>query len=338
MNPSPAAIQSIPPGDVAGRMAEDITRGKRVGRGVLLFAIYRSEAVRAQAETALVTQLGEAIHVARVYFSKSGDKDWILTLAQNPPQEKDVYFLYQLEKAFPKALDALNYRRELLVEMKVSAVFWVTDGELAALAEKAPDFFRFHSEIFEILDLPAAGEQQHFLSELTQDAHVRELRAHADEIPPQIILRQRLLTELGDESESRSSRAGLLFNLGQLHEAAYQYPEAVDDYAAAAGLFREIGDLNGLQVSLGNQALILQVRGDLDGAMALHKEEERICRQLGNPEGLATSLANQASILKEQEKPDEALALARQAYDLAAHYGFAPLVKQIQRVIDSFSA
>ena len=33
---------------------------------------------------------------------------------------------------------------------------------------------------------------------------------------------------------------------------------------------------------LGNQALILQDRGDLDGAMALQKEQERICRELGN--------------------------------------------------------
>ena len=38
--------------------------------------------------------------------------------------------------------------------------------------------------------------------------------------------------------------------------------------------------------SLGNQALILYARGDLDGAMALHKEQERICRELGNMDGL----------------------------------------------------
>ena len=31
--------------------------------------------------------------------------------------------------------------------------------------------------------------------------------------------------------------------------------------------------------------------------MALHKEEERICRQLGNLDGLQASLGNQAIIL-----------------------------------------
>ena len=52
-----------------------------------------------------------------------------------------------------------------------------------------------------------------------------------------------------------------------------------------------LGNLDGLQTSLGNQALILQARGDLDGAMALHKEEERICRQFGNLDGLQTTSA-----------------------------------------------
>ena len=53
-------------------------------------------------------------------------------------------------------------------------------------------------------------------------------------------------------------------------------------------LCRELGNKDGLSMSLGNQALILQARGDLDGAMALHKEAERICRELGNKAGLAT--------------------------------------------------
>jgi len=62
-------------------------------------------------------------------------------------------------------------------------------------------------------------------------------------------------------------------------------------------LCRELGNKDGLQTALAGQASILQNRGDLDGAMALRKEEERLCREVGNPEGLLISLANQASIL-----------------------------------------
>ncbi len=62
-------------------------------------------------------------------------------------------------------------------------------------------------------------------------------------------------------------------------------------------IYREAGNLNSLQRSLGDQARILRDRGDLDGAMALLKEQERICREFGNIESLHTSLGNQANIL-----------------------------------------
>ena len=60
---------------------------------------------------------------------------------------------------------------------------------------------------------------------------------------------------------------------------------------------RELGNKDGLQACLGNQAVILYARGDLDGAMALMKEQERLCRELGNKDGLQASLGNQALIL-----------------------------------------
>ena len=89
------------------------------------------------------------------------------------------------------------------------------------------------------------------------------------------------------------------------------------------------------QISLGNQAVILYARGDLDGAMALLKEEERICRQLGDPAGLAISLANQASLLGlTMGRPREALPLAEEAYRLASQHGLTALAEQIRPFLD----
>ena len=53
---------------------------------------------------------------------------------------------------------------------------------------------------------------------------------------------------------------------------------------------------DGLQRSLGNQALIYKAKGELDRAMELLKERERICRELGNDDGLQRSLGNQTLI------------------------------------------
>ena len=60
----------------------------------------------------------------------------------------------------------------------------------------------------------------------------------------------------------------------------------------------ELGNKDGLQVSYGNQALILKAWGQLDEAMELHKKEEALCEELGNKDGLQVSYGNQAGILQ----------------------------------------
>ena len=91
-------------------------------------------------------------------------------------------------------------------------------------------------------------------------------------------------------------------------------------------------DLDSLQRSLGNQALILKARGDLDGAMALLKEQERICRELGNVESLARSLANQAILHAQQDRREEASRAIDEALALAEHGGYGPLAAGIRRI------
>ena len=52
----------------------------------------------------------------------------------------------------------------------------------------------------------------------------------------------------------------------------------------------ELGNKDCLQISYGNQALILQDWGRLEEALALHKKEEAICLELGNKDGLQSQL------------------------------------------------
>ena len=81
----------------------------------------------------------------------------------------------------------------------------------------------------------------------------------------------------------------------------------------AERLCRELGNKEGLSYSLGSQALILQGRGDLDGAMALHKEAEHLYGELGNRDGVVVSLQNQAKILQDRGDLDGAMALHKDA-------------------------
>jgi tetratricopeptide (TPR) repeat protein len=86
-------------------------------------------------------------------------------------------------------------------------------------------------------------------------------------------------------------------------------------------LFRELGDRDGLLVSLGNQANIRHARGDLDGAMALHKEEEYLCRELGDNDGLQATLGNQALILQDRGEIEGALDLLKEKERLCRQLG-----------------
>jgi hypothetical protein len=85
--------------------------------------------------------------------------------------------------------------------------------------------------------------------------------------------------------------------------------------------FRQIGDRKNLSDCLGNQAVILMDRGDLDGAMALHKQQEALCRELGNKSGLSKSLHNQALILLARGDLDGAMALHKQQEALCRELG-----------------
>lgn len=83
------------------------------------------------------------------------------------------------------------------------------------------------------------------------------------------------------------------------------------------------------------RAPTLYARGDLDGAMALYKEQERLCRELGTPQGLALSLANQAVLFASSRgRRRDALDLAGEAYELASSHGLTALAERIRPILD----
>lgn len=106
----------------------------------------------------------------------------------------------------------------------------------------------------------------------------------------------------------------LLMDTGHPEEA-----QALWDYAVEQA--REVGDRSALQASLGNKALALQARGELDGALAVLEEQEDLCRASGEGTGLAMSLNNQAGILQLRGHLDRALALLKQVEGLYVELG-----------------
>jgi len=89
-------------------------------------------------------------------------------------------------------------------------------------------------------------------------------------------------------------------------------------------------NVNSIPLSLASQAYIRLVYEDIDGAMSLYKEEERIWRERGIMNSLALALVNQALILNGQNNPQEALPLAEEAYMITVEHGYTTLSEIIQ--------
>jgi hypothetical protein len=77
-------------------------------------------------------------------------------------------------------------------------------------------------------------------------------------------------------------------------------------FVVSERLAHELGNKDGLFRVLGSQSGIRKARGDLDGALALQKEAERLCRELGDKRGLQVSLTGgQEGVTSIVDQPSE---------------------------------
>jgi tetratricopeptide (TPR) repeat protein len=104
-------------------------------------------------------------------------------------------------------------------------------------------------------------------------------------------------------------------------QARGRLEEAMALHKKQEALCLELGNKVGLQFSYGNQAGILQDWGRLEEAMALHKKEEALCLELGNKDSLQRSYGHQAEILQAWGRLDDAMALHKMKEALCLELG-----------------
>jgi tetratricopeptide (TPR) repeat protein len=126
----------------------------------------------------------------------------------------------------------------------------------------------------------------------------------------------------------RFRQAGIASDLRRALDCHGRVLFELDELDKAMTLYQEaericiaLDDQQGLASSLGCQALIKQNRNDPEGAMALHKKEEQLFRESGDRAGLMTSLGNQALILAKQKAYDEAMKLHKQEEEICSELG-----------------
>ncbi len=139
--------------------------------------------------------------------------------------------------------------------------------------------------------------------------------------PAEALSLNEFLVERNRASGDRANLAASLGNQALNLHRRGELDAAMALYKEQERLCRELGDKDGLQSSLGNQGLIFYARDDLDTALALHKEVERLCREIGSTDGLSAALGNQANILYARGDLDGALALHREEERLCRETG-----------------
>jgi tetratricopeptide (TPR) repeat protein len=135
---------------------------------------------------------------------------------------------------------------------------------------------------------------------------------------------QRMNAQLEDDLREQGDNAhlrGVLGNQASILRVRGDLDNAMALFIEEERLCYELEDWDGLQESLTSRANTLADSGDLDGAMALYKKSEVLCRALGNRDGLASSLNNQATVVRDSGDLKGAMALFKEGEQLCRELG-----------------
>ena len=237
-----AASDTVPFKERVNRLVRELERAIRFDRPSILLAIYQSELVRAEAERAIAQQLHEMGQRTERVTINEQKHDLPLYLVQQSDHKKTVYFVQGLQwgggEDGRNAYRALNIRREYFVDYRLRFILWLTEKEAYNLPRYAPDFWAFRHRVVEFFDLPQKDQINKYAHILT----FRELAGHKykDDTETKIGYRERLLTELPENSEFISQRIDLLNSLGLLYLIKEDCEASISNFKAGLSLAKKL--------------------------------------------------------------------------------------------------
>lgn len=281
----------------------------------LSIAICNSPALRDHIIEHVTSEI-QSIEVVRI--PRDAGDIFDLVRQQIPNGSPRAVFVVDLEKALGedkrnRVLQGLNVSREQWQSaFQCPVVFWLPEYVVSLLMTQARDLWSWISHSFEFVSEHVTA------SAGMQDTYAGNITLASNldvhEKRFRIAELEQRIRDAGDEPADRIREHILVWR----NELAYLY-RSLGDLDAAIALLeenericRQSDDFDGLSTSLGNQAVILNACGNLDGAMALLKEQERICRQAGNLDGLSCSLGNQANTLYARGDLDAAMIMYKE--------------------------
>jgi Flp pilus assembly protein TadD len=201
-----------------GFLFEELELAIKWERPSILLAVHKSKFGQDKASKALeerLNTLGKSITKITV---NNEQPDVAHSILATPTADQTIFFVSNIDwgggEDGKDAFRALNLYRELFVEHRIKAVFWLTPSEAANLARYAPDFWSFRHRVIEFT-------AQRTLGKVTLPAgiliwQVQDSIDSFDKPEIRIMSREEILAKLPRTNESLSTRIELLYNIGYL--------------------------------------------------------------------------------------------------------------------------
>ena len=220
-----------------------------------------------------------------------------------PRQEgkKLVLVLSGLENAigvvgeYPPFLVDLNFVRDAYARLAPHpVVFVLPDYAITRVANFAPDFWAWKSEVFKF---KTSTEARDFAFDKINSDRIlgNYLKPEKQE---RIDLLHRLLMEASpsgsdpDSNHNVASQMNILIQLGSAYFSLSEFNQAIDFYDQALSIARKLGDRNGESASLNNLGESYRNLGKYQQAIQVYQQSLGISREIGDRNGEAISLGN----------------------------------------------
>ncbi|MFN2216157.1 MAG: tetratricopeptide repeat protein [Anaerolineales bacterium] len=218
-------------------LIEEIALSIKWDRPSILLAVYPSEVIRMQGQTALekqISSLGYKVTYIKV-DKENFDLAWFLS--QFDQHKQVVFFISGLRwgggRSRTNAYQALNLRRELFVSEKMRLVIWMNPLEATNLPIHAPDFWAFRHRVVEFPEQSPNKKTDQLNARVeTPERHDLlswrdwQINETAERINEKIVLRESLLAGMPVEKASNFMRTELMYTLAYLYWSKGSFEKA----------------------------------------------------------------------------------------------------------------
>jgi tetratricopeptide (TPR) repeat protein len=281
-------------------------------RPSILFAIYRSEFVRAEAEAVLKSRLNSlGLQVVQVHARQEAHFDLLTSIDGLKDLDKTALFIdgfkWECGPEGARVFKEVNLHREYFIDNNLRAIFWLYEDEVSNFANIATECWILRHRVVEFTDAPRPVQTLLQTLDSIWDGLDQDLES-GDELPIKSLI-EILENGLPEGSEANTVHANILLTLGILYWRRGNSEGALRFLKAAL----EIADLldNPQLLAQCNNAIALASTrlGDVDGAIDAYTHAASQVPEIAIPWYYLGQL------LSQRERNEEALIVFKRAVE-----------------------